>query len=69
MVDRGGRPIYIIVRDDGSIWNYRSKAWQETYDAAEQGYASRYYAQCVAMRVESLQGSLGGPLNVEPVKE
>ena len=57
--------MFIIVRDDGSIWNYRSKAWQESFDASEQGYSSKYYAKCAALRVESLQGSLGEPLDVK----
>ncbi len=61
--------MYLIVRKDNWVWNYRTGTFDQVAEPDLHTYVDRYRARRVAVRVGSLQGSTGEPLTVLPIDE
>ena len=51
--------MYIIVRDDGNIWNHLYKKWEAESNSMGQAYVSPWEAKKASERVGLLLGSTG----------
>ena len=61
--------MFVIAREDGTVWNYRRGKFQFGPVPRVHTYFRKRDANNALTRVESLQGTLGGPLQVLTIEE